>query len=353
VDDGISLRWIQNYPDETSQDMLTGVYWALSFMGAELPMDQEHEIIKWLSPTHFTLNYKNAGFRPEAIAVLENLNRILQSSEEHRLMKGVDVGRFIMLTINSSNHYFKIVGLPPTLDNYLDNYEFSESKALVIKSTIALGNRIINTPSGFASDEISFFCEEGVENHLEGNFTSKEFEVLYFMPNGQIRFGLYDNDGRLKSAANESLTAAGKPGKCMWCHESSVLPVFQNNALVETDLSQVEFLGIVDRANDSISKLRMNTNRMINYENTQDHTLMELIYISFMEPSVQRLSNEWEIPESEVIQRLTGKATHQHVEFTMLGEVYFRNEIDNLSPYESIQVPTSAREPSLYEPDLL
>jgi hypothetical protein len=72
-----------------------------------------------------------------------------------------------------------------------------------------------------------------------------------------------------------------------------------------------------------------------------------------MEPSAQRLALEWNMTEEKIKTLLAGLPVHEHAEFPFLGELYNRSEIDHFAPYEVLQVPEDAREPSLYEPDFL
>jgi hypothetical protein len=81
---------------------------------------------------------------------------------------------------------------------------------------------------------------------------------------------------------------------------------------------------------------------------------MELLYLSFMEPSAERLAVEWQTTAEDVRQKLQGKPTHNNPEFAFLGDVlYNRKDIDVLSPYKSVRAADDARESSAYEPDII
>ena len=41
----LKLRWIKSYPDQSKAKVNTGLFWALSFLGAKLPADAD--IISW------------------------------------------------------------------------------------------------------------------------------------------------------------------------------------------------------------------------------------------------------------------------------------------------------------------
>jgi hypothetical protein len=91
----------------------------------------------------------------------------------------------------------------------------------------------------------------------------------------------------------------------------------------------------------------------IDFNKKQDHTFAELLYITFMEPSADRLSLEWNMNIADVKNKLTALPTHTNTEFPYLGVLYDRKDVDFLSPYEYARVPESAREFSEYEPDLI
>ena len=77
--------------------------------------------------------------------------------------------------------------------------------------------------------------------------------------------------------------------------------------------------------------------------------MLELEYISFMEPSALRLSNEWNMPEKKVKKMLEQLSIHQHNEFTFLGNLYHRKDVISFAPYKSIAVSDSVRETSSTE----
>src|SRR5579862_437473 len=54
----IKLRWIKSYPSQSQSQVDTGLYWALSFLGAKLPADAA--IISW-DGTMVSLDLDAAG----------------------------------------------------------------------------------------------------------------------------------------------------------------------------------------------------------------------------------------------------------------------------------------------------
>ena len=217
-----------------------GLTWALSFLGAAIPDDSLNKALEWKNETNFLLRLGKAGFNPEASAAWKSILDTLKISEEYKMLGGIDVGRFLMLTLNSTNHYYAITGAKQRYAEFRAQYNFDEKKAGIVKSAIAFGSRLIEISKAQEFHEIAFLATEG-EGTLPDNFEEKEFEALDFMPNGQLRFALYDLNGNLKEAASKTLTVAGKPAKCLWCHETSLVPPFSDNNTLPGFYSTEEF----------------------------------------------------------------------------------------------------------------
>ena len=178
--------------------------------------------------------------------------------------------------------------------------------------------------------------------------------MLDFMSNGQLRFAIYDDKGNLKTSADPNAAIAGKPAKCLWCHEIKLQPNFSNSPSVNGFYTKEEFAEILSGRMSLVDTYRAALNSDIDFTKTQGHTKGELIYLSFMEPSAERLAIEWGTTTLGVKEKLKGIATHPHSEFLFLGnELYDRNEIERLAPYTSLVIPSDVRESSKFEPDLI
>ena len=81
--------------------------------------------------------------------------------------------------------------------------------------------------------------------------------------------------------------------------------------------------------------------------------VLEKMYISFMEPSVRRLELEWQVPHNTIEAKVSELTTHTHEEFSELGDLYDRKEVDLEAPYFGLPVPFSARNTSDFEPNYL
>ncbi len=350
----ITLRWVKAYSTETKEDIVTGLAWSLSFLGAELPEGSLLQAIQWQSETHFLIDFARVGFSTVAQSALKKIIPVLKSSEEYTIRNGIDVGRFVMLTLNSTNHYFAITGVPEKYQSFRTLYSFDEKKAAIVISTIAFGNRLIELSVADRATQIAFVALEGEGSLEEGTFVSEEIETIDIMKNGQLRIGLYDMNGNLKAAASPSLTAAGKPAKCLWCHETSLQPPFNDNHTLTGYYTTAEFKQKIEERTTLIEAYRATLKSDIDFTKQFLHTKAELLYLSFIEPSAERLAEEWGLTIDETKAKLAGLSTHEHNEFSFLGDaLYYREDVEGLSPFKPIRVPDQSRNKSVYEPDFI
>ncbi|MBX7205370.1 MAG: hypothetical protein K1X81_08080 [Bacteroidia bacterium] len=350
----IFLRWNPSHANQTPEQVLTGLRWGLSFLGATLPVEDDDELFFWKSNSLLQVNMNKAGFSDQAKKNLFKLVTNFKESEEYRKSGGMDIGRFIMLTVNSSKHYYAITGIATTYPLFRTRYSFESKKAGIIESEVSYKHRIIEFPTDSTLFQTAFVAHETEGSILTGNYTITEFEVFDVMPNGQLRFGIYNTNGNLIPASDSSKSSAGKPAKCLWCHEVNILQPFFATTVVPGYYTPAEFTARALGRKKALENQRtLISGSSIDFSRKQDHTQLELLYISFMEPSAERLAKEWDMSLSEVMQRLNGLSTHIHQEFPFLGTLYNRNEVDPLGPYHYLRVPDSARNFSSYEPDLI
>jgi len=349
----IRLRWVKAYEGETRVNVVTGLMWNLSYLGATLPKGSVAAGIVWDSESECMVDVSKLGFSGAALEAWRTLFRELKASEEYGVNNSIDIGRFVMLTLNSSYHYCAITGASRRLADYMSKYRYREVRGAITNSAVSLGHRIMQISSFDDVSGISFIAREGEGSLTAGTFMESEFETVDIMANGQQRFALYDKDGILKAAASPDLTRAGKPAKCLWCHEINLQKLFLLNEAVSGYYSDEQFGDIITNAKSMLSDYRQGLESDLDFRNTQDHTQGELLYISFMEPSAYRLANEWGMSVEDVEKLVEALSIHQHSEFVFLGDLYKRSEVDVFSPYTGIRVPDDAREPSVYEPRLI
>ena len=169
------------------------------------------------------------------------------------------------------------------------------------------------------------------------------------MPNGQPRFAIYDADGQLKAAADPNITKAGKPSKCMWCHESILHPSFKKKISPNLKKLNAEIRPRIANLKRFQSKIETK----IIYDSLAHHRNGEFAFGSFMECNVQHIANEFQIDSLEFKSFLEKLPTHTTPHFPEFGTYYDRKDILELQKYEAVKVPSHMWEASDYEPNFL
>ena len=148
--------------------------------------------------------------------------------------------------------------------------------------------------------------------------------------------------------------AAGKPAKCMWCHESGLQPTFVDYPGAHGYYDRREFEALLRERRELLNAYRDGVDTQIEYRHRQDHTYAELLYLTFEEPSRERLAREWGVSPERAAELLRGKPTHAQAEFAYLGnELYRREDVEGLAPYGVLAGPQSIREASVSEPHIV
>lgn len=341
----IILKWNKAYEEDTLDTSIIGLQWALSYLGAILPnqntgITSQNNLIE--------VDLSALGFNDGAIQKLRALNELIISSEEYRVAGAIDLGRYVSLLLGASEHYYEITGVPYLLTDLLDKYELKNESGYVNNSGVSFEHRLIRFSEQNGFDQV-FFCTE-----IDPNTGAiLEYETVEFLPNGQPVFGIYNAEGFRINNTDPSHSIAGKPAKCMWCHESRIQPLFSEQDDFDGFLSYLEFDEILTNYRNSHKALQHSLIDGVNFEATQQHTLTELIYITFMEPTAERLSIEWGVSVAEVENLLSGLTTHIHEEFFYLGNLYNRQDVEPFAPFSGLQVSSSVREESEIEVDYL
>lgn len=337
----INLKWNKAYPDDTIDKSLIGLKWALSYVGATLPSSNSGFSN---TTSTITIDIKKLGFTESAQQNLLKLVTKIKTTTEYQNNNAVDLGRFVTLLLGASEHYYEIIGTPNTLDEVLSQYTLLPQKGYVNNSSVSLEHRIIKFSEQNGFNQV--FLSEEVDP-VSGEIY--EYETIELLPNGQLRFGIFDVNGNRKNNADATHSNAGKPAKCMWCHESGINQMFNSQNDYTGYLTYADFQNtlIGYRESNRTQKLALTTG--VDFSQTQQHTLTELLYISFMEPSAERLSLEWNMPLTQVQNLLSGLPTHVYDEFPFLGNLYYRHEVESLAPFQGLAVSSHVRETSTIE----
>ncbi len=348
----IRLRWVKAYPDETWENVKTGLYWSLSYLGGTLDSTYVNEIIVREDSTHFTLDLVKAGFDQQALNAFGVIIDSLERTAEFEQFNAIDLARFLVLTEHSSWHYYEITGVAKTLNEFYKLHNATDEKEFhVYNSGVAKHHRKIRFAIGASALDMAWIAEEGTGSLDSGTFARTNFEVFDIMKNGQLRFAVYDEFGELLASSPSELSVAGKPSKCIWCHELVVQPLFFETPEPAKGMSIAAFGLLVDSTQKQLENYRKQLHSVIDFSKKQAHTQGELLYISFMEPSAFRIANEWEMDTLQVKSVMGKMETHVYAEFPFLGKSYYRYYVDSLSTYSVAPVPFSVREYFSGEPN--
>lgn len=350
----IKLRWNKQLPSDSKSNLETGLVWAFSYVGAQLKPGQLKHSLHWNSDNSFSLNVGELGFPPSVIPKINQLIAFAKSDLAYRQSGEMDFGHFLQFTTQSTWHNYALTEAPSSINEIIQKkkrkgfwFHFDLSH-----SSISAGQRRIwfNVPQSV--DEILFLSQEGSGSLVDGSFQIRSQEVIDVMPNGQLRFLIYDGMGNLKPAADTLLSIAGKPGKCQWCHEKHLLPLFLPSDDFEGAITRAEFLTYVQQAQELIDAFRKNLSTDIQFTNAQDHQWAELLHIGYEEPSLFRIGQEWKMDTLSVKAKLNSLKTHQNSEHPWLGNLYRRTEVQVFDPNPGILVPESSFELREFEPDI-
>lgn len=337
----LNLKWNKAYTDDSIDKSLIGLKWALSYVGASLPNSDEGFAV---SNTTITIDYKKLGFSGNAQDKLETLHSKIINSDEYQQTNAVDLGRYVSLLIGASEHYYEIIGTSKNLNQLLDKYTLLPQKGYVNNSEVSLEHRIIQFSEQNGFNQL-FLSEEF--DPITGEVY--EYETIELLSNGQLRFGIFNANGVRKNNADEAHSNAGKPAKCMWCHESNINQMYSPQNDFSGYLTYNTFQNTLLNYRELNRNLKLSLTNGVDFSQTQQHTLTELLYISFMEPSAERLSVEWSMSVSEVQNLLSSLSTHIYPEFPFLGNLYNRNEVESFAPFNGLSVSSSVRETSQTE----
>ena len=333
------------YEIDNWENARTGLLWTLSFLGAELKKDSLDHAIKRIDSAKFSLDLSRAGFSEVALNALMIICDSLKKTEEYKVKNAIDLGAFVSLVLGSSEHYYNITNEERDLSGKLNKYKDQEPIIFpVTRSLISKHTRVLKLYTSGAVTDWLFIAEEGEGDISNNTFKAKAFEVFDIMPNGQLRFSIYNADGDIINGSPQNLSEAGKPAKCLWCHEIFIQPLFTNNDSVSGYMSQTQFQNLVKELMFKLGFYRKNLNSDVDYSKTQDHSLVERLYIGYMEPSLIKLSKEWNIPVNKLKDILKNSHTHKHPEFAFFGDIYFRDSINTFAPFKSCIQPFEIRE---------
>lgn len=352
----ILLNWYPAPANQTKEEFTTGLVWMFSYLGAKLPADKFDEGVKFVSSNKIEIDFEALGFADFALNYLKILVSKIKQTEEYKITGGIDAGRFFALCFNSSYHYYKITGVAPSFITFKNKFQTFVFKTFACDtSAVAYSSRVLNyniVPNDILSN--FFFAQQGKGYFTQGNFIKSEvIEAFDYMENGQPRFAVYNEAGLLFAPSHPDEHPAGKPAKCMWCHESGMQPlIFPTDNIIGYETAE-NFTFARQTFTNRLEVFHKSTGSRLDFSKKNAHGQGELIYLLFYEPDITRLSQEWQMSEGNIKALLTGVPSHNNQEYPFLKEVYYRKDIEHLAPYKSILVTDEMRESSAFEPNYL
>lgn len=352
----IILNWHSAPAYQSKEQFTTGLIWLFSYLGAALPKESFDKAVQFKSADKIEINIEELGFSDEAEEYLRVLLFKLKATEEYNVTGGIDAGRFFALCFNSSYHYYKITGAAPTFNDFSKKFQSFVYKTFACDtSAVAMSSRVLNY--NVEQNDIAqnfFFAQQGLGYFTQGNFLkSQVIEAFDYMANGQPRFAIYDQQGNLYAPSDAEEHPAGKPAKCMWCHESGMQPLIFPTTDILGYETAANFTAARQVFTNRLNDYHKQTQSKLDFSDKRAHGQGEIIYMLFYEPDVTRLSQEWQLSEQEVKQLLSGVPTHSNPEYPFLKEVYHRKDVQTYAPFKSILVTDEMRESSLFEPNYL
>ncbi|WP_435354594.1 hypothetical protein [Emticicia sp. SJ17W-69] len=342
----INLRWIKSSAGEDGEKATKGILWALAYVGAELPKESIKKGIFLNENQIFQLDFSALGFDENALKAWSKLITFSKKTEEYKKYGSIDLSRFLVFTVYSPWHYYQITGVSTSLDSFFDNSLNSAKFDFfpVTHSSVTDGHRLLKYRIESNVEKSKFLAIEGDGKLTDSTFREAEYEAIDLMKNGQLRYAIYNLNGKLSDFAQKKYSSAGNPAKCMWCHEGVLAPLFTENQAVRGYKLPQDFNSEMLQTQLIINIYRNSRNSTIDFNIHKDHELSEILYTSFMEPSAERLAQEWKISVEEVKAKLETLKTHRNHEFVFLGELFDRNEVEKYAPFQSIPFPSSIRE---------
>ncbi len=353
----ITLRWSRFYAGETQARVSRGLLWLLHWLGADLPAGCEPKVVTWLDGQRLRLSTAAAGLPPRAACVLRHLAQALQASEEAQVMGGVDVGRLVSLAIGVPGHYYAAVGTPPTIEAFRALHpEVGAVFAVLPVSLVAFGPRRLEASAATATPGGIAWLAAAVHDAEAAVPADVEWEAIDALPNGALRYAVYGHDGQLAAASNPGEGLAGKPSRCLWCHEGLLTGqlTIDDPLPLPGGLDRPQLAARISADNALLRDHFAQGARAIHPEIRDEHSQGELLYAGFLEPSATRLAIEWGMPRDAVLARLQGLPTHHESVFHVdAEEVYERWQVDALAPYAVVPAPRSIHFASGPDPDLV
>ncbi len=340
----ISLKYYPQSVDENPAKTSKGLMWTLSYLGAEFPVGSLDKSIMWRDSATIELQLLNCGLPITALEHWKAVISQIKGTDKYKRDNGIDVGIFSKIVLGSPENYYAFVEMPEYLSDLLpDTLSFPDTSKLAAgESLVALHERMVILPDSNENPIHSKFL--GIEGDLKTNTISVDHtETLDLMPNGQVRVGIFDKEGKRINEADPRLSSGGRPAKCLWCHEVFFAAPFGAKTDYEGYMSLARFFDRTKKINAAFTEYRKELETDFHHELYWEHEYAELLYLKYEEPSFHRLMQETELDSLRLSTELVGIPMHINQEHPHMGELYYRKDLPTIFQFKEIDLTTSSR----------
>ncbi len=330
----VPLRWVRGHDADTWDSARAGIWWQLANLGAVPPVDEQAVSVLSVDEdeVRFTLDLEAVGFPEAALPAVADAVAFVATTEETALYGGLDLGAFFLRTLYEPWHYYAITGACGQ-DAAWEAAHLAEDPAAyaVTDSLLVKGDRLDHYTAPPASvAAIAHLVEEGTGSIADGTFEARETESIDVMPNGMLRYAVYDDAGDLAPWGEAS--PAGQPGRCLWCHEDHLQPGLASNAGAEGYVPAATFVADIAAQTDAVAALRAGLATAVYFDPPDAHEHGELLTETWLLPSPGRLAREWFLDETVVAEALTaaGVPTTTNPEYPSFGDLVTRDDANRV-----------------------
>lgn len=320
----LPLRWVRSYDGDTWDRARAGLWWQLGNLGALPPVGEQGIQVAAHDDdaVRFTLDLGQVGLPPDATDALVTASAFVAETDEVRLFGGLDLGAYFLGTLYEPWTYYAVTGACGDVADWREARTGGEPLAeyAITKSLLLDGDRLdafVAHPDGVG--EIAHLVAEGEGSIQRGTFVPGETESIDVMPNGMLRYAVYDEGGDLAPWARTA--DVGQPGRCMWCHEDHLQPGYASNPGAARYVPTKAFLRELEAQQADVAALRAQLQTALVYDPPDAHELGELLTETWLNPSPGRLAREWGVTEEQVRAALAavGAEGHPNSEHPQLG----------------------------------
>lgn len=330
----VPLRWVRAYDGDSWERARAGLWWQLGNLGALPPVGEPAIQVHEQDPdaVRFTLDLGQVGLSADASAALVEASAFVAETDEVRLFGGLDLGAYALRTLYEPWTYYVVTGACRDAADWREARTGGAPLAeyAITKSLLLDGDRLdAFTAHPAAVADIAHLVAEGEGSIHRGTFVPGETESIDVMPNGMLRYAVYDEGGELAPWARTA--EVGQPGRCMWCHEDHLQPGYASNPGAPRYVPTEVFLRELDAQQAEVVALRAQLQTALVYDPPDAHEVGELLTETWLQPSPARLAREWGVGEDQVRAALAavGAEGHANPEHPQLGgDLVHRAEAD-------------------------